>query len=546
VVISVKVSSGYCCELLYSLPFLAHGKNKTNKNMKKPDDQMVASITAPVIGHALPQGGDIRYEPDFEKVESEIAKLTSVHKDHKTDWKLVQQLSYDLLTTRSKDLRVAGWFACALLKNHGTSQLPQVFSLLHGLLNQYWETCFPIKVRARLAALNWLLDRIDCNEDNFAEKLSSDALSELITALELCSNTLNEKFGDETPFLQPKLQLLRDIQRRQSIDKTTAAPAVVAPAVNMAPIIDTSAPSVSAITEEGDSLRIARYLQEQSRLLITHFLSKDIADPRAFLLTRSCAWLQVSAVPAADPQGLTKLKPLTANKLQEYQQRRSAKEFTALIPDLEISLSKAPFWLDGHHWCAEALEGIGQRQMANHIRDYLRSFLTKFPTLIDLRFDDGAAFANDETKAWLLAVAAEPSASTASFSQTESAEQPWAAALKIATENVQQNSALLKQEMRALQILANSATSGREKALWQLSLVKFCQQHQRHDLAHVILDDLHQFTMQFQLNIWEPALAKEILQLWLHSLEKVNSKQHQEKISEIKTNLYRMDISIAF
>jgi type VI secretion system protein VasJ len=512
--------------------------------MKQPTDQMVASIIAPVIGHALPQGSDVRYEPDFERVESEIAKLTSVHKDHKTDWKLVQQLSYDLLTTRSKDLRVVGWFACALLKNHGAQQLPQVFTLLHGLLSQYWETCFPIKVRARLAALNWLVERIDCNDGHFAEKLTSDALISLIEALELCSGTLNEKFGDEAPFLQPKLQQLRDIQRRQRMDSTAVAPVIAAPAVNVTTAVN--APSISAITEEGDSLRIARYLQEQSRLLITHFLSKDIADPRAFLLTRSCAWLQISAVPAADPQGLTKLKPLTANKLQEYQQRRSAKEFMALIPDLEISLSKAPFWLDGHHWCAEALEAIGQLQMAQHVRDYLRSFLTKFPALIDLRFDDGVAFASDETKAWLSVATAEPLASGGAFSQFDTEEQPWAAALKTAADNVRHNSALLKQEMRALQLLANNAASGREKVLWQLALVKFCQQHQRHDLANVILEELYQFTAQFQLNLWEPPLAKEILQLWLHSLEKVNSKQHQEKISEIKTNLYRMDISIAF
>ena len=53
--------------------------------MKLNDTEMVNAIIAPVIGHAFPQGEDVRYDSDFEMVEAELAKLTSVYKDHKTD-----------------------------------------------------------------------------------------------------------------------------------------------------------------------------------------------------------------------------------------------------------------------------------------------------------------------------------------------------------------------------------------------------------------------------------------------------------------------------
>lgn len=514
--------------------------------MMQSDTGMVNTIIAPVIGHALSQGEDIRYDPDFERVETEISRLTSVHKNHRTDWKLVQQLSYQLLTTRTKDLRLACWFAGALLKNNGLSQLPQVFAIVHGFISHYGASCFPVKARARLAVLNWLFERIDFNDAGFAETLSSETLSILVTALETCDTTLNTQFGDDAPFLQPKLQQLRDIQRRQQMDKpaepiSPELPSAVSP---LSPAV--SAPNVSAISEDGDSVRIARYLQEQSRLLIPYFLHKDLADPRAYLLTRSCAWLQISAVPAADRQGVTQLKPLTANKLQEYQQRMAAKEFATLIPDVEMSLSKAPFWFDGHYWCAQALLALGYAEMAHHLRDYLRSFLTKFPALTELCFDDGSPFMQTETKAWLLAAPAEQHERVTVLNDSNSTEQPWSVALKTATDNVRQDSSLLKQEMRGLQLLANLSGSGRDKTCWQLALVKFCQQHQRHDLAVLILEEIYQVAERFQLNQWEPLLAKEILQLWQHSLEKINSKQHQEKISEIKTNLYRMDISMAF
>ena len=319
-------------------------------------------------------------------------------------------------------------------------------------------------------------------------------------------------------------------------------PVVVSSSSTISPAV----PTTTAITEEGDGVRIARYLQEQSRVLISWFLAKDIADPRAYLLTRSCAWLQIVSAPIADAQGITKLKPLSTNKLQEYQQRLAAKEYSSLIPELEISLSKAPFWLDGHHWCAQALDGLGHSEMAIHVRDYLRSFLNKFSSLIDLYFDDGSPFASESTKEWLSSSSAGSDANHFSLTHNISENQPWLAALASAQENAKRDSSCLKQEMRALQILANAAESGRDKAMWQLSLAKFCQQSQRHDLAVLILEELYQSIELYRLQHWEPLLVKEVLLLWQTSLEKTNAKQHQNKINEIKTNLYRMDISIAF
>ncbi|WP_320151478.1 type VI secretion system protein TssA [uncultured Tolumonas sp.] len=516
--------------------------------MTQSNADIVKTIIAPVVGHVLPQGEDIRYDPDFEKIEAEITKLTSLHKNQQTDWKLVQKLSYQLLINRSKDLRLACWYSAALLKSEGYVQLVNVFELLGELFNHYGHCGFPLKPRARLAALNWLFDRIDFNHDDFFEKQSDEKLEQLINALMACDAELNKQFGEDAPFLVSKIQQLRDIQRRQQQDKPPELALTAMPAVPTGNPLAVMAPAVSAITEDSDSVRIARYLQEQSRLLIPYLLQKDLADPRAYLLTRSCAWLQISAAPAANEQKITSLKPLTANKLQEYQQRLAAKEFAALIPDLEMSLSKAPFWFDGHYWCAQALQALGHSAMAEYVRHYLSSFLLKFPELVALRFDDGSPFMDAETEAWLFASTTEQQSMVDRPDDINdySSERPWNSALKTAQENVRQNRKLLKQELRGLQILANAAGSTRETVCWQLALVKLAQQYQRHDLATLILEDIYQLVCQFQLKEWDPRLFKEILQLWQCSLEKINSKQHPDKINEIKNNLYRLDISMAF
>jgi type VI secretion-associated protein, VC_A0119 family len=509
---------------------------------------MIKAIMEPVIGHVLPQGEDIRYDPDFEKVEAEIAKLTSLHKNQQTDWKLVQKLSCQLLIDRSKDLRLACWYSAALLKNEGSVRLVNVFELLGELFGHYGECCFPLKPRARLAVLNWLFERIDFNDDDFIEKQTNDTIEQLINVLMACDAELNQQFGENAPFLVPKIQQLRDILRRQQQDKPSELAVATISSVLPGNPLAVMAPAISAITEDSDSVRIARYLQEQSRLLIPYLLQKDLADPRAYLLTRSCAWLQISTAPAANEQKITSLKPLSANKLQEYQQRLAAKEFAALIPDLEISLSKAPFWFDGHYWCAQALQALRHNAMAEYVRHYLSSFLLKFPELMALRFDDGSPFMGAETQSWLSTTTTEQLAevSYVDVSVNETSDLPWFGALKTAQENVRQNSQLLKQELHGLQILANTAGSEREKVCWQLALAKLAQQYQRYDLATLILEDIYQLVCRFQIKDWEPQLFKEILQLWQCSLEKINLKQHQEKINEIKNELYRVDISMAF
>nr|WP_321272427.1 type VI secretion system protein TssA [uncultured Tolumonas sp.] len=516
--------------------------------MTQSNSDIVKTIVAPVGGHILPQGEDIRYDPDFEKIEAEIAKLTSLHKNQQTDWKLVQKLSYQLLINSSKDLRLACWYSAALLKNEGYAQLVNVYELLAELFSHYGKCCFPLKPRARLAVLNWLFERIDFNANGFVAKQANDIIEQLINVLMTCDTELNKQFGDDAPFLAPKIQQLQDIQRRQQQDKPPELALAAIPAVPSGNPLAVMAPAVSSITEDSDSVRIARYLQEQSRLLIPYLLQKDLADPRAYLLTRSCAWLQISTVPTANEQKITSLKPLTVNKLQEYQRRLAAKEFAALIPDLEMSLSKAPFWFDGHYWCAQALQALGHNAMAEYIWHSLSSFLLKFPELVVLRFDDGSPFMGAETQSWLSASTTEYSSNVNNVDvlATQTVDHPWLCALKTAQENVRQNSKLLKQEMRGLQILANTAGNEREKVCWQLTLVRFAQQHQRHDLATLILEDIYQLVCQFQLKDWEPLLFKEILQLWQCSLEKINSKHYQEKINEIKNNLYRLDISMAF
>lgn len=401
-----------------------------------------------------------------------------------------------------------------------------------------------------------MLTQLDADFTPFAEQADDHSLQAMMTTLDEADTLFGKLLGDDAPHLTPKRQQISDVHRRKSIDKSAVSRPVAELGSTMVSVSDPSIsqsvpPSLATLTSIGsdaDVQRMIRGVQDQSRLLIQHFLSKDIADPRAYLLVRACAWLQIAGVPVADANGMTRLKPLTANKLQDYQQRRQSKEYSQLLPELEISITKAPFWLDGHFWSAEALDALGFPLLAAQIKAIVQAFLQKYPNLLQYTFDDGSAFASDETKQWLesTSTTSTPVGMAADVPSLSSDEQSWTIALKAAENSVRQSATELKSQMQLLQSSASTAPSRREQCMWLLALVSLCQQQQRHDVALAVLEQLAEMVERFQLMEWEPALAKQILQRWVQSLEKSGAKQYQEKITAIKTTLYRMDISIAF
>lgn len=59
-------------------------------------------------------GEDVRFSSEFEALESELAKASSMHESGQIDWLKIRENSESLLRTQSKDLRVGAWLTWAL------------------------------------------------------------------------------------------------------------------------------------------------------------------------------------------------------------------------------------------------------------------------------------------------------------------------------------------------------------------------------------------------------------------------------------------------
>ena len=78
----------------------------------------------------------------------------------RADWRGVEQLCVDALTTRTKDLQIAGWLTEAWVHLHGFTGLAAGVRLVAGLCRNFWNDVYPAleddNVDYRIAPVAWL------------------------------------------------------------------------------------------------------------------------------------------------------------------------------------------------------------------------------------------------------------------------------------------------------------------------------------------------------------------------------------------------------
>ncbi len=75
-------------------------------------------------------------------------------------WRKILELAPDILKNHSKDLEIASWYTEALVRRYGFQGLRDGFIVIRGLIEQYWDTLFPLPdedgIETRVAPLTGL------------------------------------------------------------------------------------------------------------------------------------------------------------------------------------------------------------------------------------------------------------------------------------------------------------------------------------------------------------------------------------------------------
>lgn len=125
------------------------------------------ALLAPISDQS-PTGEDLSFSPEFDKIiEKRRADDPTLDQgawqtDIKyADWQGVLRDCTDLLQTRTKDLRLAGWLAEANTQLNGFVGITGGFRVVAGLCDRYWDDVHPVAhdgdQEERIGNLSWLL-----------------------------------------------------------------------------------------------------------------------------------------------------------------------------------------------------------------------------------------------------------------------------------------------------------------------------------------------------------------------------------------------------
>jgi len=288
-------------------------------------------------------------------------------------------------------------------------------------------------------------------------------------------------------------------------------------------------------------------LQEQARPLAAWWLKQKATDLKPLRLSRTLLWLGIEALPERNAEQVTALRGLPADKLASFRERFDQGAYAELAVDLETSIARAPFWLDGQRLVWDCLQALDAPLAMREVEIQLALFLQRLPGLDELRFHDGVPFADAETRAWIASQVL-PHLQTPDTRReptlVAAGQLPaWESALEQSLPLLRKDG--LKAAVQQLKAGLAGAQGGRERFHWQLALARLCMQAKKHELAKTQLESLDQTLSATGLGDWEPDLALEVLRLLHHCCE-VLPQNHavRESKDEIYRRLCHLDLEV--
>lgn len=323
------------------------------------------SITKPLKPN--PTGSDPRYGDDFFFIKQELEKLTN------PNYADIQQRCQNILTNTAKDLRVMSYLVLATLYVEDVTAFIKNLQTYQILIKNFWPKIHPKREAARLAALQWLNNQRILG---YFQNQQNINIEELTAAIKDFNKTLKKYAGKNAPQFSILNELL------------TKPPTIAAPVPEPIPV--TPIKNETTIN-----------IQENCRQIINYYL--DNANYLAAAAhARALRWSDINLPPHANHK--TAIEPLRKEALQKLTPLLTTdnhQEIYLYCEELFLEPG-GQFLLDLQYYAHKAAKAMENQELATLLAIQVNSLVQRFPKLPELQFKNGSAFANQQTKDWLL------------------------------------------------------------------------------------------------------------------------------------------------
>ena len=437
-----------------------------------------------------PAGDDPGYDDDFQQMREEVSRLSGADTDR------VCQLAEKLLTTTTKDIRVATYYAWARLHRDGERGLADGLELLAGLLQRFGMQLHPLRVRSRLGALEWLASsRMLDSLSRFPEVNTADTLRTAGALL------LMEQAAEHSVPVALFSALETRLQTSGGVD------AVVPQNVSgHSPSTTHSTAPVLAAISSGQALL------EQARTLADYLRDQPDGWLSAHRLIKNLRHDTLHQLPPLLADSKTRIEPPRADQRALLKRLYLQQSWRELLEEADGLLSRGAnhLWLDVQWYLHQALVKSGRDAEAAIIRRDLKGLLSRLTGLEGLAFNDGTPFADEVTLTWIQqqvmdspAGWQDDTANAATPSGDGDILQLEPEALALAdSDGVDAALAWLSQRP--------GITTARQHWLLRLLMARVAEQTGKNELALHLLSELDGHATTLTLAQWEPDLLFEV------------------------------------
>lgn len=457
------------------------------------------SLTAPLGESGV--GVDVSYDEDFEAIQAEIAKLSSVDQVP-VEWRKVQELALRLLAERGKDFRLATFLAVAATRLGRVRDMLDAYVTLQVLTRDYWDTMFPpiARPRGRAVAIAWM---VEISEAHFSElqPVEKDLVpvQALLSVVRELEATWESKLGEAFPGMRGIRVGVEGLLQRVPVKQAVATAATIVPN-SAGSTLDVGAIDSPERARHALSLVIPVLKKAAGALVIA-----NPADPFAYALVRAAAYMTVEALPPVDGDRITSGAP-PPGAHEALAGARAAGKFQDLLMIADTLAERFPLWLGAQSAALEAIEHLGDSyaEVGRVVEAAAVYMMIRFPELPTLTFGDGTPLVDAALKRRLEGWAGE------SAGDGESTHAPEGLEAKVREATAFAAQGQLESAVALLEATSAAAGSPRERFRARLASAKLCLGTGRPEIAVAQLEGLEDLIDKHGLMEWDGALCAEL------------------------------------
>lgn len=479
-------------------------------------------------------GRDPGYEDAFFELKDEANKLSGI------DDGLIVRSCEQLVKETGKDLRLAGYYTFARLRQDGPPGFADGLELAAALVDRFGDTALPARAEAKKGALEMLATtRMNELLDSRGEFASGD-LERALAALDVLVTRTAVWPEAARPNLQP---LVSRFERKEEPNRRTEA--------------DASVPSSFATTfASSGGIASTRDLLDQARAMAMWLRDQENGYLPSVRLVRSVRWDTLHEVPPADAASHTRLAPPRSELRQQMKRLVLQKQWHELLERVEGAFMEGVnhLWFDLQYFQHVALDHVGAPY--SMWRELLRAdfalFLERLPGIEPLSFNDGTPFADDTTLEWIArhAVVRDLEAGESFAPLPVSADSEGDAAGDWPEIEAQARDLAGREGVEAafawLEALPGLKTD-RHRYLQRLVMARLADHVERADTALALLAELDTAARSLPLTRWDPTLVFEVKHQLVRALKAMSNRKDADKptlarrIGELQAELTVLD-----